>query len=447
VISKRHLNFIESGRAHPGREMVLIVAEALDLPLRARNDLLSAAGFAAYYPERPLDFDEMKRVRNNLPPIPAENTVTGNSTIPSCQRDSVASNYERFLSFREFTRILKRCLEYRIKGLVRSGPDNEFAKDEIRLEPGAEVEIPTPKRNSSQKTKHDRLEWFNQHRPLLFGVAYRMLGSFADAEDLLQDTFIRWQQASEVEVESPRALLVTILTRLCIDHLQSARVRREEYFGQWLPEPLVTGPSQNPLIALEVDESLSLAFLLLLERLTPVERAVLVLREVFDYEYSEIAAILDQSEPNCRQILRRARQHIKQSRSRFDASRETQEELLRRFSEASSLGDLEGLVALLSKEAVFYSDGGGKAPALPKPIYGAGNIARGVLEGLRRLVPQNLVRRFVEINGQPGIVSFRDARPFSVFTLNVSGERISHIYVVTNPEKLKRIPPLASLPS
>lgn len=275
-------------------------------------------------------------------------------------------------------------------------------------------------------------------------MAYRMLGSAADAEDVLQETFIRWHQTSDLEIESPRALLVTILTRLAINHLQSARVRREEYFGHWLPEPLVTSPYQNPSIALEVDESLSLAFLLLLERLTPVERATLLLREVFDYEYSEIASILDQSETNCRQILRRARQHIKDPRARFDASQEQRDELLRRFSEAASEGNLEGLVALLSRDAIFYSDGGGKAPALPKPIYGPDNIARGVLDGLRRLVPKNLVRRFVEINGHPGIVTFLDGRPFSVFTLDAADGLISNIYVVTNPEKLKRIPSLES---
>jgi RNA polymerase sigma-70 factor, ECF subfamily len=296
-------------------------------------------------------------------------------------------------------------------------------------------------------TKLDRLELFTQHRPLLFAVAYRMLGSSTDAEDLLQETFIRWQQAADVEIASPRALLVTILTRLCINHLQSARVRREEYFGQWLPEPLVTAPTHDPHAALEIDESLSLAFLLLLERLSPMERAVLLLREVFDHEYVEIASILDQSEPSCRQILRRARQHIKESRPRFDASVEQREELLRKFSEASSQGDLDALVSLLSKEAIFYSDGGGKAPALPNPIYGARNIARGILEGTRRLVPKNLVRRFAEINGHPGIVTFLDARPFSVFTFDVSGERIFRIYVITNPEKLKRIPSFASLPS
>jgi RNA polymerase sigma-70 factor (ECF subfamily) len=321
---------------------------------------------------------------------------------------------------------------------VESGPANDLTR--------ADVVSPESEGAFSETTTQVRLEAFNQHKSLLFSVAYRMLGSAADAEDLMQEAFIRWQQASEVEIRSPRALLVTILTRLCINHLQSARVRREEYVGQWLPEPLVTAPSQNPLLSFEIDESLSLAFLLLLERLTPMERAVLLLREAFDYEYSEIASMLEQSEPNCRQLLRRARQHIKEVRPRFDASRQQREELLRRFSDATAQGDLDGLVSLLSREAVFHSDGGGKAPALPKPIYGAENIARGVLEGVRRLVPKNLVRRFVEINGQPGIVTFLDGRPFSVFTLDVSNQLVSHVYVVTNPEKLKRIPSLAFFP-
>jgi RNA polymerase sigma-70 factor (ECF subfamily) len=291
------------------------------------------------------------------------------------------------------------------------------------------------------------VEVFDQYRSLLFGVAYRMLGSAADAEDMLQEAFIRWQHVSPVEIKSPKAMLVTIITRLCINHVQSARVKREEYFGQWLPEPLLTGPRENPLLAFEMGESLSLAFLVLLERLTPMERAALLLRDVFDYAYSEIASILEQTETNCRQILRRARQRVKEEHRRFDASHEQRAELLRRFSEASMKGDMEGLVALLAKEAVFYSDGGGKAPALPKPIHGARNIARGILEGLRRRVPKNLVRRFVEINGKPGIVSYVDERPFSVFSLDVSDGMISKIYVITNPEKLKRLPQLAALPT
>jgi RNA polymerase sigma-70 factor (ECF subfamily) len=292
---------------------------------------------------------------------------------------------------------------------------------------------------------HDRLEVFDQHRSLLFAIAYRMLGTAADAEDMLQETFIRWQQAPEVEIKSPRAMLVTILSRLSINHLQSARLKREQYFGHWLPEPVVTGPAYDPLMKREVDESIAMAFLLLLERLTPVERAVLVLREVFDYEYSEIASILNHSQASCRQILRRARQHIKEARPRFDASFEKQRELLRRFSDASLGGDVEGLVALLSEDAVFYSDGGGKAPALPKPIYGAQNVARGIVMGVKTLVPKNLVRRFVEINGQPGAVTFLDRIPFSAFTLDVVDGRVARIFVVSNPEKLKRLPPLESL--
>jgi len=325
---------------------------------------------------------------------------------------------------------------------MASSPKRDFTKEDAGISSTGEVRTGDAKYDGSDSLKRERLDSFNQHRPLLFAIAYRMLGSSADAEDILQETFIRWQQISEREIESPRAFLVTISTRLAINQLQSARVRREEYFGHWLPEPLVTTPLRNPSVAFEVDESISLAFMLLLERLTPMERATLLLREVFDYEYSEIAAILDQSEANCRQVLRRARQHIKEPQTRFDASREQRDELLRRFSEASSEGNLEGLVALLSKEAVFYSDGGGKAPALPKPIYGADHIARGVLEGLRRLVPKNLIRLSAEINGQPGIVSFLDGRPFSVFTLDVTDGLISRIYVVTNPEKLKRIPRL-----
>src|SRR5882757_1161615 len=162
-----------------------------------------------------------------------------------------------------------------------------------------------------------RLATFDQHRGLLFSVAYRMLGSVADAEDMLQETFIRWQQARDEEIRSPRAFLIMIISRLSINHLQSARVRREEYVGQWLPEPLVAGEGNDPLGILRVDESLSMAFLVLLERLTPVERAVFLLREVFEYEYTEIAAVLGQSAVNCRQILRRARQHVNAMRPRF----------------------------------------------------------------------------------------------------------------------------------
>ena len=211
------------------------------------------------------------------------------------------------------------------------------------------------------------LDTFHEHRGLLFSIAYRMLGSSADAEDMVQETFIRWQQTSGVDIRSARAFLVTIISRLCINHLHSARVQREEYFGEWLPEPLVTSlmDTDSPELS-RIDGSLSMAFLVLLERLNPVERAVFLLREVFDYEYSEIAEILGQSEANCRQILGRARQRVAEMRPRFDPSPQQRERLLHQFLKATSDGNLEGLVALLSSEVVLHSDGGGKAPVDPQ---------------------------------------------------------------------------------
>ena len=205
-----------------------------------------------------------------------------------------------------------------------------------------------------------RLATFDQYRSLLFSVAYRMLGSVADAEDMLQETFIRWQQASGDEIRSPRAFLITIISRLCMQPIQSARSRREEYVGQWLPEPLITDQGRDPLGIIRVDESLSMAFLVLLERLTPVERAVFLLREVSEYEYSEIAAVLGQSEVNARQILKRARQHVNAVRPRFEASAQEKDDLLKLFLQATGTGDMSGLLSLLSKDVVLYADGGGK---------------------------------------------------------------------------------------
>jgi RNA polymerase sigma-70 factor, ECF subfamily len=237
---------------------------------------------------------------------------------------------------------------------------------------------------------------------------------------------------------------VTIISRLCITQLQSARVRREEYVGQWLPEPLVTDPASDPLAVIRLDESLSMAFLVLLERLTPVERAVFLLREVFDYDYGEISRMLGQSEANCRQILRRARQHISEMRPRFPASAQKQNDFLERFLEATSSGDMDGLLALLSKDVALYADGGGKAAAVPNPVYGADKVSRGIIGGLKKFVPDNLLRRIVQVNGQPGVVSYLDGRPFSVVTLEVGEYGIRAIYVVTNPEKLSRLPRLSS---
>lgn len=282
---------------------------------------------------------------------------------------------------------------------------------------------------------------FEQHRGLLFSIAYRMLGSVADAEDALQDAYIRWQQASDADVRSPKAFLITIVSRLCINQLTSARVRREEYVGEWLPEPIVTEPGSATSEMLEVDESVSMALLLMLERLTPVERAVFLLSEVFDYKHADIASTLGLSKANCRQLLRRARLKVHRGRTRFNASIEDHTDLLARFLQAAASGDMNGLLALLSTNVALRSDGGGKAPALPHPIYGAEIIARTITHGLRKLVSQNVLQRIVRINGEPGIVSYLDGHPQSAFVLHVREGRIEVIYIVTNPEKLSHLPP------
>lgn len=297
---------------------------------------------------------------------------------------------------------------------------------------------------SSNEPQHSiSLATFDQYRSLLFSIAYRMLGSVADAEDMLQETFIRWQQSATQDIQSPRAFLVTIMSRLCITHLQSARVQREEYVGQWLPEPIVTDPASDPFGMIKVDESLSMAFLVLLERLTPIERAVFLLRDVFEYEYSEIAVILGQSEANCRQILHRARHHVSKLRPRFEVSEQKQTDLLRRFLQAVETGETEALLTLLSSDVVLHSDGGGKGIAVPNPIRGSGNVARGILRSYNRLVPKTLVRRFMRVNGEAGFVNYLDGKPHSVLTLDIADGHIRAIYIVTNPEKLSHLPDLS----
>lgn len=286
----------------------------------------------------------------------------------------------------------------------------------------------------------DRLKDFLDLRSHLFSIAYRMLGSACDAEDMVQDCFLRWQRATELEIQSPRAFLVTIITRLCINYLQSSRRKREEYVGEWLPEPVLTGIHADPSRAVQVDESLCYAFLVLLERLNPAERAVFLLHEVFDYDYEEIAQILNYSEPNCRQILRRARQHLGEGRSRFDASVELRESLLRQFALAASSGDANGLVALLANDVVFHSDGGGKAQALLHSVQGADSVIQLLLNWFKKIEARGAKGVPAQINGQPAIFSYHDGRLFGVLTLEVVNGQISDIYVLTNPDKLTGLP-------
>ena len=267
-----------------------------------------------------------------------------------------------------------------------------------------------------------------------------MVGSVMDAEDIVQEAFVRWQRASATEVRSPKAYLSSVVTRLCIDQLRSARAQREKYVGPWLPEPLPTEPAPDEVV---IDESLSMAFLVLLESLNPTERAVFLLREVFDYDYDEISHLVGKSEANCRQIARRARESVAARRPRFERSPEQEEHLIARFVEACASGDMEGLVSLLSEDVTLWSDGGGKTRAALNPIYGADKVAR-FFSGILRKAPPGLTARQTQINGRPGLIGyFGDGRPQSVVTFDIAEGSIRAIRLVVNPEKLRAV---ASLP-
>jgi RNA polymerase sigma-70 factor (ECF subfamily) len=285
----------------------------------------------------------------------------------------------------------------------------------------------------------DPSEVFDRHRPLLFSIAYRMLGSVMDAEDVVQEAYLRWQQASATEVRSPKAYLSSVVTRLCIDQLRSARAQREKYVGPWLPEPLPTEPAPDAVV---IDETLSMAFLVLLESLNPTERAVFLLREVFDYDYDEISHLVGKSEANCRQIARRARQSVAARRPRFERSPEQEEQLIARFVEACASGDMEGLLGLLSEDVTLWSDGGGKTRAALNPIYGADKVAR-FLSGILRKAPSGFIVRQTQINGRPGLIGyFGDGSPQGVVTFDIAGGSIRAIRLVVNPEKLRAVAPL-----
>jgi RNA polymerase sigma-70 factor (ECF subfamily) len=280
------------------------------------------------------------------------------------------------------------------------------------------------------------MESHEELRPYLFAIAYRMLGSVAEAEDLVQEAFVRYHEAG-VEPESPKAYLATVTTRLSIDELRSARVRREVYPGQWLPEPLV---EDEALRHAETADSLSLAFLHVLEKLSPVERAVFLLREVFDYPYDEVAEIVGKSPDNCRQILARAHRHIQEGRRRFDVSREERDEVAQRFLAAWEDGDTDGLVELLAPDATLYGDGGGKAPSMPVPLVGAERIAKAIVGWGRQGREQGLVHRPALVNGDPGLVFYDAAgRPVWVSALEIYDGVVVAIRSILNPDKLERV--------
>ncbi len=273
---------------------------------------------------------------------------------------------------------------------------------------------------------------------MLFAIAYRMLGSVMDAEDLVQEAYLRWEDATETDVRSPRAYLTTIVTRLAINQLRAARTKRETYVGPWLPEPLVTEETRDTV---ELAESLSMAFLVLLERLAPVERAAFLLHEVFDFEYAEIARVLDKTEANCRQLVARARKRVGSPEARFQADPAQARRLVEKFTEASFAGDMDGLVAILAEDITLWGDGGGKVPgAALKPVRGAASVARFSLGVMERLVPKETVVRPTEINGQPGFVAYVSGRPLSALIFDIRDGRIRTIYAIGNPDKLQSLP-------
>jgi RNA polymerase sigma-70 factor, ECF subfamily len=283
-----------------------------------------------------------------------------------------------------------------------------------------------------------RAETFQQHRPRLYGIAYRMLGSRADAEDMLQEAYLRWHQADTERVQVPQAWLTTTLTRLCIDRLRAARSERETYVGPWLPEPLIDAEAPPPERKTELASDLSVAFLVVLERLAPDERAAFLLREVFDCDFPEIARILGKNEVNCRQIVRRARERVHRDRPRFQVSDTARRRLLEKFVAALHAEDHDALLALFAEDATWTSDGGGKAKAARKVVHGAEHVARFVTGVFRRYL-NRFTHRVVSINGEPGLLKYFDGRLVSATSIDTDGERILAFYSVLNPDKLKSI--------
>jgi RNA polymerase sigma-70 factor (ECF subfamily) len=286
-------------------------------------------------------------------------------------------------------------------------------------------------------------ESFETYRTYLFAIAYRMLGSAMDAEDMVQETYLRYQSTPKDAIGSLKAFLTTIISRLCVDQLHLARRQREQYLGPWLPEPIITADSReviNPEERVEKEESISMAFLLLLEQLQPVERAVFLLREVFDYDYAEIASFLGKSEVACRQWFSRAKKHLGDHRPRFPASPDTQKQLLTGFLRAIQTGEMTPLMGMLAEEVTMWTDGGGKVKgAATRPITGREAVARFSLAASERFLPEGARVELAEVNGQPGLIIRVGERAYRVMTIEVEAQQIRAIRIIANPEKLARI--------
>jgi RNA polymerase sigma-70 factor (TIGR02957 family) len=298
----------------------------------------------------------------------------------------------------------------------------------------------------------DREQLLDELRPGAFAIAYRMLGSVSEGEDVVQEALLRVHRALDAgeQIASPRAFVATVTTRLAINELRSARVRRERYVGEWLPEPIVTDGHDDPAWQAETADSLSLAMLVLLESLSPEQRAVLLLHDVFDYGYPEIAAMIGKSEDNVRQLATRARRHAKHRRPRFQTTHEQRDELARRFFAAVEHGDLAGLEALLAHDVKLTGDGGGKVPTLARSLRGRNRVARILINGIRQATTRlpGVSLRPVEVNGGPGAL-FLDGqqRLIGVLVLDIAGGQITSISSIVNPDKLTHLGPVADFRS
>jgi RNA polymerase sigma-70 factor, ECF subfamily len=284
-------------------------------------------------------------------------------------------------------------------------------------------------------------EQFEAYRPLMFSIAYRMLGRVTEAEDMVQEAYLRYQATPADQIMSHKAFLSTIITRLCLNQLQSARAQREAYIGPWLPEPVLTGVDERfaPLQQAELHESLALAFLVLLEQLTPVERAVFVLREVFDYEYAAIAAIVGKAEAACRQLFSRAKRHIAAARPRFTPSPQAHQQILDQFLRAAEQGELDGLMQLLSDDVALWVDGGGKARgAATRPLHGRAAVAHFVLATARR-APRGFRAEVADVNGEPALLVRAGGEVRLVLSIGVEQGRVCAIRVIGNPDKLQEL--------
>jgi RNA polymerase sigma-70 factor, ECF subfamily len=291
--------------------------------------------------------------------------------------------------------------------------------------------------------ERDKAAVFEQHRRRLFGLAYRMLGTIGDAEDAVQDAYLRWHRTDTTKVRNPEAWLVTACTRICIDRLRAAKIERQNYTGPWLPEPLIeleVEPAADPAAdPAETADDLSMALLVVLERLSPAERAAWLLREAFDYDYPQIAVVLKKSEAACRQLVSRAQKHLRDEKPRFAADAATLQQLTETFAAATRAGNVAAFAGLLAEDAMLWSDGGGKAKAALNVIHGADRIAR-FFAGLAPKQPKTLRRVRARINGQPGWLLFDGAAPYLALALDVVDGVVRNVFIMRNPDKLARLP-------